>query len=94
MYRVTWSARPTRAEWSWSTARPPRGRRLLRGVLLIDNVEPGMSAYDDEIFKPVLSVVRAAPFDDALSLVNANPYGNGVALFTRDGGVAWRFERR
>ena len=63
------------------------------GCSLIDGVEPGMSAYDDEIFGPVLSVVRVASFDDALALVNTNPYGNGVALFTRDGGVARRFER-
>jgi malonate-semialdehyde dehydrogenase (acetylating)/methylmalonate-semialdehyde dehydrogenase len=52
-----------------------------------------MAVYDDEVFGPVLSVVRAASFDDALALVNANPYGNGVALFTRDGGAARRFER-
>ena len=52
-----------------------------------------MAVYDDEIFGPVLSVVRVATFDDALALVNANPYGNGVALFSRDGGAARRFER-
>ncbi len=63
------------------------------GCSLIDRVEPGMAVYDDEIFGPVLGVVRVASFDDALALVNANPYGNGVALFTRDGGAARRFER-
>ena len=63
------------------------------GCSLIDNVEPGMAVYDDEIFGPVLSVVRVPTLDDALALVNANPYGNGVALFTRDGGAARRFER-
>ena len=63
------------------------------GCSLLDNVEPGMSVYDDEIFGPVLSVVRVPSFDDALALVNGNPYGNGVALFSRDGGVARRFER-
>ena len=63
------------------------------GCSLIDNVEPGMAVYDDEIFGPVLSVVRVPTFDDALALVNANPYGNGVALFSRDGGAARRFER-
>ena len=52
-----------------------------------------MRAYDDEIFGPVLSVVRVGTFDEAVALVNANPYGNGVALFTRDGGAARRFER-
>jgi malonate-semialdehyde dehydrogenase (acetylating)/methylmalonate-semialdehyde dehydrogenase len=63
------------------------------GCSLIDNVEPGMAVYDDEIFGPVLSIVRVPSFDDALALVNANPYGNGVALFSRDGGAARRFER-
>jgi malonate-semialdehyde dehydrogenase (acetylating)/methylmalonate-semialdehyde dehydrogenase len=63
------------------------------GCSLVDNVEPGMSVYDDEIFGPVLSVVRVPSFDDALALVNGNPYGNGVALFSRDGGAARRFER-
>jgi malonate-semialdehyde dehydrogenase (acetylating)/methylmalonate-semialdehyde dehydrogenase len=63
------------------------------GCSLIDQVEPGMTVYDDEIFGPVLSVVRVASYDDALALVNANPYGNGVALFSRDGGAARRFER-
>ena len=52
-----------------------------------------MRVYDDEIFGPVLSVVRVGTLDEALALVNANPYGNGVALFTRDGGAARRFER-
>ena len=63
------------------------------GCSLVDHVEPGMAVYDDEIFGPVLSVVRVSSFDDALALVNANPYGNGVALFSRDGGAARRFER-
>jgi malonate-semialdehyde dehydrogenase (acetylating)/methylmalonate-semialdehyde dehydrogenase len=48
--------------------------------------------YDEEIFGPLLSVVRADSYDDAVRLVNDNPYGNGVALFTRDGGAARRFQ--
>jgi malonate-semialdehyde dehydrogenase (acetylating) / methylmalonate-semialdehyde dehydrogenase len=72
---------------------PVEGDGFFVGCSLIDGVEPGMAVYDDEVFGPVLSVVRAASFDDALALVNANPYGNGVALFTRDGGAARRFER-
>ena len=52
-----------------------------------------MRVYDDEIFGPVLSVVRVPTFDEALTLVNDNPYGNGTPLFTRDGGMARRFER-
>jgi malonate-semialdehyde dehydrogenase (acetylating)/methylmalonate-semialdehyde dehydrogenase len=62
------------------------------GCSLIDDVQPGMKLYDDEIFGPVLSVVRAATYEEALALVNRSPYGNGVALFTRDGGAARRFE--
>jgi malonate-semialdehyde dehydrogenase (acetylating) / methylmalonate-semialdehyde dehydrogenase len=63
------------------------------GCSLIDEVKPGMKLYDDEIFGPVLGVVRVSNFDEAVALINANPYGNGVALFTRDGGAARRFER-
>ncbi|HEU5083642.1 MAG TPA: CoA-acylating methylmalonate-semialdehyde dehydrogenase [Acidimicrobiales bacterium] len=63
------------------------------GCALLDDVKPGMRAYDDEIFGPVLSVVRVPTFDDAVELVNASPYGNGTAIFTRDGGAARRFER-
>ena len=61
------------------------------GPSLFDRVRPGMSVYDDEIFGPVLSVVRADSYRSAVDLVNANPYGNGVALFTNDGGAARRF---
>jgi malonate-semialdehyde dehydrogenase (acetylating)/methylmalonate-semialdehyde dehydrogenase len=62
------------------------------GPTLFDNVTPAMSVYTDEIFGPVLSVVRVATYDDALELVNANPYGNGTAIFTNDGGAARRFQ--
>ncbi|WP_329137153.1 CoA-acylating methylmalonate-semialdehyde dehydrogenase [Streptomyces sp. NBC_01476] len=62
------------------------------GPTLFDHVRPGMSVYDDEIFGPVLSVVRVASYDEGLALINANPYGNGTALFTNDGGAAHRFQ--
>jgi malonate-semialdehyde dehydrogenase (acetylating)/methylmalonate-semialdehyde dehydrogenase len=62
------------------------------GCTLLDHVRPGMKVYEDEVFGPVLSVVRVDTYDDAVGLVNANPYGNGVAVFTRDGGVARRFQ--
>jgi malonate-semialdehyde dehydrogenase (acetylating)/methylmalonate-semialdehyde dehydrogenase len=62
------------------------------GPCLFDRVRPDMTIYREEIFGPVLSVVRAASYDEAVALVAANPYGNGVALFTRDGGAARRFE--
>jgi malonate-semialdehyde dehydrogenase (acetylating)/methylmalonate-semialdehyde dehydrogenase len=59
---------------------------------LFDRVTPGMSIYDEEIFGPVLSVVRVAGYDEGLELINANPYGNGTAIFTNDGGAARRFQ--
>jgi malonate-semialdehyde dehydrogenase (acetylating)/methylmalonate-semialdehyde dehydrogenase len=62
------------------------------GASLLDNVKPHMRVYKDEIFGPVLSVVRAESLDDAIALVNDNPYGNGAAIFTRDGGAARRFQ--
>jgi malonate-semialdehyde dehydrogenase (acetylating)/methylmalonate-semialdehyde dehydrogenase len=62
------------------------------GVSLLDHVTVGMDAYRDEIFGPVLSVVRVDTYDDAVRLVSENPYGNGVALFTRDGGAARQFQ--
>ncbi|MBA3562243.1 MAG: CoA-acylating methylmalonate-semialdehyde dehydrogenase [Actinobacteria bacterium] len=68
------------------------GDGFFLGVSLLDNVTPEMDAYRDEIFGPVLSVVRVPTYDDALRLVNDNPYGNGVAIFTRDGGVARQFQ--
>jgi malonate-semialdehyde dehydrogenase (acetylating) / methylmalonate-semialdehyde dehydrogenase len=60
---------------------------------LFDNVTPGMSLYDDEIFGPVLSVVRVHSYDEGLKLINSNPYGNGTAIFTNDGGAARKFQR-
>lgn len=62
------------------------------GPTLFDRVRPEMSLYTDEIFGPVLSVVRVKSYDEALALVNANPYGNGTAIFTNDGGAARRFQ--
>ena len=59
---------------------------------LIDDVKPGMKAYEDEIFGPVLSVTRVSTYDEAVKLVNENPYGNGTAIFTRDGGAARQFQ--
>ncbi len=59
---------------------------------LFDHVTREMSIYTDEIFGPVLSVVRTATYDEALEVVNSNPYGNGTAIFTNDGGAARRFQ--
>jgi malonate-semialdehyde dehydrogenase (acetylating)/methylmalonate-semialdehyde dehydrogenase len=61
------------------------------GPSVLDHVTPRMSCYTDEIFGPVLSVVRAGTYDEALRLVSENPYGNGAAIFTNDGGAARRF---
>ena len=62
------------------------------GVSLLDHVTPDMDSYCNEIFGPVLEVVRVATYPEALKLVNENPYGNGTAIFTRDGGAARRFQ--
>ncbi|MEP9393735.1 CoA-acylating methylmalonate-semialdehyde dehydrogenase [Gordonia sp. VNK1] len=62
------------------------------GPTLFDNVTTDMSIYTDEIFGPVLSVVRVESYDEALELINSNPYGNGTAIFTNDGGAARRFQ--
>jgi malonate-semialdehyde dehydrogenase (acetylating)/methylmalonate-semialdehyde dehydrogenase len=62
------------------------------GPTLFDDVQPTMSIYTDEIFGPVLSIVRASSYDEALGLINRSKYGNGTALFTNDGGAARRFQ--
>ena len=62
------------------------------GPCLFDRVTPDMAIYTDEIFGPVLGIVRTATYDEALSLVNRNRYANGVAIFTNDGGAARRFQ--
>ena len=62
------------------------------GVSLLDDVTPQMDCYRDEIFGPVLSVVRTDSYEQAVRLVNENPYGNGVAIYTRDGGAARQFQ--
>ena len=59
---------------------------------LIDNAKPGMRCYDEEIFGPVLTVTRVKGYDDGLALINNNQFGNGTAIFTRDGGAARQFE--
>jgi malonate-semialdehyde dehydrogenase (acetylating)/methylmalonate-semialdehyde dehydrogenase len=59
---------------------------------LVDHVSPEMACYRDEIFGPVLLVLRVPSYDEGLAAINANPYGNGTAIFTRDGGIARRFQ--
>jgi malonate-semialdehyde dehydrogenase (acetylating)/methylmalonate-semialdehyde dehydrogenase len=59
---------------------------------LLDDVTPGMRAYVDEIFGPVLGITRVATYEEAVRLINQSPYGNGTAIFTRDGGVARQFQ--
>jgi malonate-semialdehyde dehydrogenase (acetylating) / methylmalonate-semialdehyde dehydrogenase len=68
------------------------GSGFFLGASLIDNVTPEMDCYRDEIFGPVLGVVRVGTYAEALQLVNDNPYGNGTAIFTRDGGAARQFQ--
>ncbi|MSP16201.1 MAG: CoA-acylating methylmalonate-semialdehyde dehydrogenase [Myxococcales bacterium] len=69
---------------------PARGFFL--GPCLFDRVEPRMKIYQEEIFGPVLSIVRVASYNEAVALVHAHAYGNGVALFTNDGGAARKFQ--
>jgi len=72
--------------------RPEYAGGFYLGVSLLDRVSPDMDAYRDEIFGPVLCVVRADTYDDAIALVNSSRWGNGTAVFTRDGGAARRFQ--
>jgi malonate-semialdehyde dehydrogenase (acetylating)/methylmalonate-semialdehyde dehydrogenase len=62
------------------------------GTTLLDDVTPDMTVYTDEIFGPVLCVVRVSTYDEAVKLINANPFANGTAIFTRDGGAARAFQ--
>jgi malonate-semialdehyde dehydrogenase (acetylating) / methylmalonate-semialdehyde dehydrogenase len=62
------------------------------GPCLFDHVAPEMTIYQEEIFGPVLSMLRTDDYEGTVELVNANPYGNGVAIFTNDGGTARRFQ--
>ena len=68
------------------------GQGFFLGTSLIDHVSPVMDAYRDEIFGPVLTVVRVKTYEEAVHLIDQNPYGNGTAIFTRDGGAARRFQ--
>jgi malonate-semialdehyde dehydrogenase (acetylating)/methylmalonate-semialdehyde dehydrogenase len=72
---------------------PEAGRGFFIGPSLFDRVTPAMSVYREEIFGPVLVVLRAGTLDEAIDLVNRNPYGNGTAVFTRSGFAAQRFAR-
>lgn len=75
---------------TWAESDKPGAAFL--GPTLLDDVTPEMIVYRDEIFGPVLSVVRTETYEEALELINSNPYGNGTAIFTRDGAAARRFE--
>ena len=88
-------ARPTapRSSSTAATCSPDGGADgFWLGPTLLDHVTPDMSVYTDEIFGPVLSVLRVETYDEALELINTNPYGNGTAIFTNDGGAARRFQ--
>ena len=68
------------------------GNGFWLGPTLFDNVKSSMSIYKEEIFGPVLSVIRVKSYDEALDLVNKHEYGNGTAIFTNDGGAARRYQ--
>ncbi len=71
---------------------PDRPNGFFLGVTLFDHVTPAMTIFHEEIFGPVLGIVRVDTFDEALALINGHKYGNGTAIFTTDGGAARRFE--
>jgi len=71
---------------------PPQKEGFFLGTTLFDRVTPQMEVYKNEIFGPVLIVLRADSLEQAIALVNANPYANGTAIFTESGGAARRFE--
>jgi malonate-semialdehyde dehydrogenase (acetylating)/methylmalonate-semialdehyde dehydrogenase len=71
---------------------PGHEKGFFLGPCLFDRVKPDMTIYKDEIFGPVLGVVRTDTYDEALDLINSNPWANGVAVFTNDGGAARRFQ--
>lgn len=68
------------------------GDGFFLGLSLLDHVKPGMKAYDEEIFGPVLCVARAETYAEGMQMIADNPYGNGTAIFTRDGGAARQFQ--
>ena len=69
-----------------------QGEGFFLGASLVDHVVPGTRCYDNEIFGPLLSIVRAPTYADALKIINDNPYGNGTAIFTQNGGAARQFQ--
>ena len=71
---------------------PANPEGFFLGVTLFDHVTPGMEIYSEEIFGPVLGIVRAKTYDEALGLINGSRYANGTAIFTTDGGAARRFK--
>ena len=73
-------------------SRPPLQEGFFLGTSLFDHVKPEMSVYRDEIFGPVLVVLRVKTLEEAIALINRNPYANGTAIFTESGGAARRFE--
>ena len=73
-------------------SKPPVKEGFFLGTSLFDHVKPEMSVYRDEIFGPVLVVVRVDTLEEAIALINRNPYANGTAIFTESGGAARRFE--
>ena len=69
-----------------------RGEGFFLGTSLLDKVRPGMDCYEDEIFGPVLCMVRVETYQEGVQMINDNKYANGTAIFTRDGGVARQFQ--
>ena len=91
-YVETAEAEGARVALDGRTDKACQGNGFFLGTSLLDNVTPGMRCYEDEIFGPVLSVVRVPTYNAGVDLINSNPYGNGTAIFTRDGGAARQFQ--
>ena len=68
------------------------GDGFFLGATLVDRVTPDMAIHRDEVFGPVLAVARVGTYEEAVEMVNRHPFGNGTAIFTRDGGAARRFQ--
>jgi malonate-semialdehyde dehydrogenase (acetylating)/methylmalonate-semialdehyde dehydrogenase len=82
----------TGASGAAANAAGPTSSGFFLDPSLIDHVRPGMACYDDEIFGPVLCVMRVAGYEQGVATINANAFGNGTAIFTRDGGAARAFQ--
>jgi malonate-semialdehyde dehydrogenase (acetylating)/methylmalonate-semialdehyde dehydrogenase len=91
-YVDTAAAEGAKVEVDGRKHRAASGPGFFLGTSLIDNVKPGMRCYEDEIFGPVLGVLRVKTYEEGLHVINSSRFANGTAIFTRDGGAARQFQ--